>query len=260
MVNNVIVVSHRRSGTHFLIDAIINNFDCYSNVEYLTLEQVMPYPEYQQTELPAFRKIVEENKANVFKTHLISNFRSLGLPNDVEDYLSETFAASKKIYIKRDGRDVMVSLFNYMKGFDDKVACGSFNEFLRGKNVFDRGEYNQINRVRYWQRHVEEWRNSELGKTALFVSYEDLFLDFENTLKEIARFLEQPLREPIVNVAMERAKKLEKFERRIKKVMQLLRLSTIKRTSIGFHTGGIGKYENYFSASDLEFYNQQIST
>ena len=219
----------------------------------------MPWPKGQKIELQAFRKVVESNRANVFKTHLVSNFRELELPTDIEEYLLQTLASSKKIYIYRDGRDVMVSLFNYMKGFDDEVAANSFSKFLRGNNVFDQGEYNTINRVRYWQRHIDEWRSSELGKTALFVSYEDLFLDFENTLQEIAGFLGQPLKQPIVNVAMTREKKQSTFERRFKKLMQILHLTKIKRTSIGFHTGGIGKYQDYFSNSDLEFYDQQIS-
>ena len=44
---------------------------------------------------------------------------------------------SPAIYVHRDGRDVMASLYYYMQSFDEDVKKQSFSEFLRSESKLD---------------------------------------------------------------------------------------------------------------------------
>ena len=56
---------------------------------------------------------------------------------------------SPTIYVYRDGRDVMASLYFYMQSFSETVRNQSFAQFLRGEAAVN-GEETALSRPGYW--------------------------------------------------------------------------------------------------------------
>ncbi|MCL4219332.1 MAG: hypothetical protein KJ052_20310, partial [Candidatus Hydrogenedentes bacterium] len=106
MPRHVCVVSHRRSGTHLLIDTLFNNFPgfqpAYVNLDHLTLRQgrkLTPAELRDRLERPC-----------ILKTHGHANLEAFfDQDRDVLDSVYAALDESSMIYIYRDGRDVMVS-------------------------------------------------------------------------------------------------------------------------------------------------------
>lgn len=93
---------------------------------------------------------------------------------------------SPTIYVHRDGRDVMVSLYYYMQSFSETVRNQSFARFLRSEAAVD-GEGSAYSRPGYWARHVDAWLQKH---SLLAVSYSKLETDFESTVQRLAAFLQ----------------------------------------------------------------------
>lgn len=80
------------------------------------------------------------------------------------------------IYLVRDGRDVMVSYYDYET--KHRRFSGSFKDFLLSP------------RLPYglWADHVQSWCDAREGRDLLFVRYEDLLQDTQPELDRMARF------------------------------------------------------------------------
>jgi len=93
---------------------------------------------------------------------------------------------SPTIYVHRDGRDVMVSLYFYMQSFSETVRHQSFARFLRG-DAAQSGEESALSRPAYWALHVETWLKKQ---NLLALSYGDLETNYEATVRKLAAFLQ----------------------------------------------------------------------
>ena len=93
---------------------------------------------------------------------------------------------SPTIYVHRDGRDVMVSMYYFMQSFSETVRNQSFSKFLRGEAATD-GEAVAMSRPGYWAFHVESWMKKA---NLLAVSYDDLEINHEATIRKMAEFLD----------------------------------------------------------------------
>ena len=99
-----------------------------------------------------------------------------------KEFVENLLENSKVIYVYRDGRDVLVSLYHYIRGFREDLP--EFSDFIRMPNDFD-PYYRSVNRVEYWKEHVEGW----LGRSNLdivTVSYEQLHADYVSTIRELS--------------------------------------------------------------------------
>ena len=105
---------------------------------------------------------------------------------------------SPTIYVHRDGRDVMVSLYYYMQSFSETVRNQSFARFLRGESALD-GEESALSRPGYWAFHVESWLKRD---NLLTISYSDLESNYESTVRKLAAFLEVSLNENLRPLTM----------------------------------------------------------
>jgi len=138
---------------------------------------------------------------------------------------------AKILYAIRDGRDVLVSLYEYRRKIDVAVAQLSFAEFLR------RPFKNAANPALYWASHVEAWVGS--GRS-LVVPYEAFHSDYAEIVRRIAEFLGLPIREPIFDMVMSRNPNAAHIS-----------------SAVLFRKGGVGEYGTYFSTSDMAFFDEQ---
>ncbi len=183
----ILVVSHRRSGTHWVIDSLRNNFP---NVEYqfYTLDQISKSHQHYTPISEFTRKISKASGQLILKSHMTAQLTPFD-PSERE-FVKELLRSNKVIYVYRDGRDVLVSLYHYMQGFRNDLP--SFSDFIRMKNDFD-CYYSSVNRIEYWKEHVVGWI-SKSDLDIITVSYEQLHSNYEGTVRKLSDFLSLPLK------------------------------------------------------------------
>lgn len=82
------------------------------------------------------------------------------------------------IYLLRDGRDVMVSYFNFLKTLKNQEI--DFFKIVHGENLFPCK----------WHEHLEAWLSNPYNAKIIFISYENLYGDPINELKKLCEFIE----------------------------------------------------------------------
>ena len=185
--NTVIIATHRRSGTQWAIDALRNNSPEISDT-YMALEQmeggrdaVVPLADFRRQLLNLDGKVL----INVHNLPIAEAWSG----RDEWQFARTILKNSPTIYVHRDGRDVMVSLYYYMQSFSETVRNQSFADFLRGESVLT-GAASGFSRPGFWAHHVKSW----LGKENLMaVAYSEIETNYEATVKQMADFLKVSL-------------------------------------------------------------------
>jgi len=239
MTKNIIVISHRRSGTHLTIDAIRNNFAEYKKHKFVTLNEDINNTEFQNYLFDA------QIHPRVIKTHFLPNFK---LYTDKSIEIENYFINAHLIYVYRNGLDVMVSLYEYMRGYDADVQKMEFKEFIQTFNNFDNTNQD-FNRIEFWQQHIKSWQNSEYAKNILYVKFEDFQNNYQGVIKTIAEKFELKLPENIVDIRLTKSKIKNK---KIKKLLNFFK--GVKTTSVSARKGTSGDFKNYFDEETLELF------
>ncbi len=240
----IVVATHRRSGTHWTIDALRNNSPDISP-QFLTLEQTA-LDHHQPMTLDDFQR-------NLFllNGHVLIKVHDLPSATFWRDYDRREFAKrilrdSPTVYVHRDGRDVMVSLYHYVQSFNEQVANMSFPEFLRMPNELD-GK-TTLSRPAFWAHHIQIWTAQP---NLIPVSYQSLETDYEQTVKDIAAFLGVKLNPSIQPINIRKNKKPSLTQR----IQYRLGLNRQKVSSaVQPRKGKSGDWQNYFSEDDLQFF------
>jgi hypothetical protein len=270
---NVLVISHERSGTHFLIDSIVKN------IESAIFPKIRPsFSSLENLFLPHDQSVTDEFYEYTFETEGIKIFKTHMLPEEIETYrtqeaffnsekdleiIKEVYENSYKIYIKRDVKDVLVSLFYYMKkggglhnAMKQRVKQENISDFIRSTNfriMPSRGfeEKKDGNLVKYWNYHNSTWKES----ADVFINYRNLKKDFVGTIEEIAKEL---------NVENELVDDIQKPEFLkptgnviLDKIRARMAWLLYKNSSVAPRKGVIGDYKNHFSKNDLEFIEKE---
>jgi hypothetical protein len=194
----VLVVSHERSGTHFMMNSLAANFGYVAN-PFMNLDSSLGVNFYSSV---AFRDILANFQnhavANIFKSH-----------HDLEFY-REFFAQNpmgfKIIYILRDVYEVMVSYHRHLLTlpWNEGAQSPNVSEFLRTapSGAMTRYQYRHCSSmVDRWVMHVQSAlaMQSVLSADNFFiVDYSQLNCEFEATLKRISAYLKVPCRDPSV--------------------------------------------------------------
>jgi hypothetical protein len=217
-ITPVYVTSHRRSGTHLTLDNLSNNFSQFAG-GFSNFDVGNPSGESSQ----------------LFKTH----FNATGAVKKFDDH-------GRVIYVIRDGRDVMVSLYHYEKAHVQSVANLSFAEFLHTVNPYDTESYGgEMNRIEYWAYHVNSWVE-EKKFDKLIVSFDQWRTDFDDTIAKVASFLELDPNSTLKTMARTRPESLAS------KLMRKIGLS--KRTSVLFRGGRSGDWKQHFDHKSLDLF------
>jgi len=175
------VYSHPRSGTHFLMSLIGDNFYPDENLE----KDARVFGHWSRLE--ELDKPVANGQ--LFGSHSFVLKRHRYLP-------------VKRIYIYRDGRDVAFSMWN-SKFYNSSWGDISFSDYLK-KNIdwFSSPTFksdDNLTILEHWRNHVSGWLNTN-DYFILKLRYEEVLLNPENTVKQIGRFLNLPLPSQIKNV------------------------------------------------------------
>ncbi len=255
---NIVVISHRRSGTHLTMDSIRNNFPSYRiesrSHKFMTLDFITNHYKEAMISLDEFKKNIWDSP-HIFFTHTSADVNRF-YDNDPQKmaFINKLFDNSKLIYVHRDGRDVMTSLFYYGKKFMPEIADLSFSEFIRMKNNFDFSTYaGTLNRVEYWKYHVESWLNNN---DVLHLCFEDYKSDFEGTINKIANFIEVSPPKKITTMTRKAPPKYlssNKLYNRLNAIY-LHRIAKKKYQPYFFRKGKSGDHKNHFNEKDYEFF------
>ncbi|MDE2749054.1 MAG: sulfotransferase domain-containing protein [Chloroflexota bacterium] len=194
--NTVVIATHRRSGMRWTIDALRKNSPDI-NDSYMSLEQ-MEADHDGAIPLAAFRRQLLNMEGRVLiNVHDLPSAEAWqGL--DERLFARTVLRNSPTIYVHRDGRDVMVSMYYYMQSFSETVRNQSFARFLRGEAAPD-GDGAALSRPGYWALHVESWLQTA---NMLALSYDDLEADYEATVRRMAAFLDVRLNDRLRPLTM----------------------------------------------------------
>lgn len=244
--NTVVIATHRRSGMQWVIDALRRNSPDI-NATYMALEQIETNDD-AAIPLASFRRQLLDLDGNVLiNVHeLPSADNWTGL--DKRLFVRTILRNSPIIYVHRDGRDVLVSLYYYMKSISETVRNQSFSHFLRGE-VKQAGFEGGMSRPGYWAHHVNSWLARE---NLLAVAYRDLETNYDATVRRMAAFLDIQLHPRLQPVnALSQNEGEGKIDAVLGRIGFLLR-----RTSRSDHprVGKSGDWRHVFDKDDRKFF------
>jgi len=223
----ILVASHRRSGTHLLLDSIRNNAENVAQ-RFEAIEDTRS-------------SVDDEARTVLIKTHLDRQgtdnfFRERTLSEQQRALFQKMIETNRTVYVYRDGRDVMASLYHYMQ---------------REESGYDVTEHLRENLGR-WREHVGGW----LGESkAVKVSFEQLTRDFEGAVAGVLRQLGLVQRSAVYNP-------YQKFDRGVgllpglKRRLKLL-VGTAQTTSTKPRKGEIGDWKNLFDGPAKDFFKAE---
>lgn len=254
MPQTVIIATHRRSGTHWIIDTLRNNSDRINPV-FLNLDLISPHSHTPITLEDFDNQLRSLDDTVLIKTHMPRPHRMFSASEEMQTYVTSLLENSKIIYGYRDGLDVLVSLYYYMKKFDPQVDNQRFSQFIRAKNTFDL--VTDLNRVEYWAYHVVGWRTTE--KLSVHqVAYEALHENYEAATKAMFEYLDIAAHSRIQAVKIH--KKSQNFMETTRKlVTNVLSGSQPMNSAVRPRKGIVGDWQNHFTQDDLIFFNQHTA-
>lgn len=194
--NTVVIAAHRRSGNQWLIDALRHNSPNI-NESYMALEQIDPGHDANIPLAKFRRQLLNLEGQILINVHdLPAGDYWAGM--DERLFARTLLRNSPTIYIHRDGRDVMVSLYYYMKSFSETVRNQSFTQFLRADAAVD-GDDTGMSRPGYWAYHASCWLKTD---NTLSITYGDLEGRYEATVRQMAAFLDVSLHQSLKPLRM----------------------------------------------------------
>lgn len=184
MKKPISIISHERSGTHLTIDNLICFF-CGTGKkrEILNLSKNYSYWDIDHIAWegrPLFDKLQRyiklKGSTQILKTHMKKQSLTSDLPENLK-YIKIIIENSIRIYVVRDGRDVMSSFHNYVKYYDKYT--GTFHQFLN-----DKVRGSTTNSVERWRDHVSGWLSDD---GVLMIKFEEMLSDQSVVLEKISK-------------------------------------------------------------------------
>jgi hypothetical protein len=186
----ILVVSHERSGTHFLINTIAQcfNYDP-QQIDLINRQGVVQWDDPASVKR-WFQQYQGSFVPNVFKSHHAYPL--------LADFLSDLADEFTVFYIRRDGRDVMTSFWVYLNkigpGWGPKTA--TVGEFMRatsvGRSIQFQATRRRITMLKRWIEHVEGWTANRLSLPIHYISYEALNGQHNKVVDMLAEVLDEP--------------------------------------------------------------------
>ena len=179
----ILVNSHRRSGTHFLIDALLANIPgaVFPASRHLPVDfNIGSVLRRDPVVLDVFLRELDRPSPVIIKSHLLPEEMSEAGADSYTALVAEVFARSYKFYVHRNAFDTLASLYRYSR------RQMPFNAFVRTPNdhvpPVRRPSKIDANRARYWNHHVTTWLGRDDTRA---VAFEDLKRDPDETLRQL---------------------------------------------------------------------------
>lgn len=182
---DIYLITYMKSGTTWM-QVILYNMVTKGNMDFEHIYDVSPWPQNEAYNGDSVDRINKLPSPRILKSHDKYAFYNADSKN-------------KFIFVYRDGKDVAVSLFHHNKNYKnpDLTFDENFKDYY-----FDEGE--QTN----WFNFTNEWLQNKNNFNILYVAYEDLKNNFDNSIVRIAKYLNIELTEEILT----RIKKYASFE------------------------------------------------
>ena len=187
----VIVNSHERSGTHFLMNSIEHCFGFYKANPYLDfglvrLSSLVNF--YDGKSLSKFfNKLIDEKNSSIIKSHFNADF--------FYDLEKETLNKIKFLFIYREPISVLKSFWIFLHNCSwyEGPKINDFNKFCFSEpsGQMLTYQYRQYENfvIRYLSM-IDGWlKFKEINKNILFISYDELNSEYSNVIKKIGLFL-----------------------------------------------------------------------
>ena len=234
--STIVVASYRRSGTHLTIDSLLNN-GAGLYPEYVNLDRLSSRAP-KHLDLQQFGKVFDKaaRRRVVVKTHAPDTL--IDLKTEAErQVFSSVLERSKKLYVCRDPKDVMVSFWYYRQSFSPDYAQRTrFSDHV----------------ARYcaqWRDHVNHW----LDQDTMVVRFEDWAEDYDKTLARVAGHLGLELKEgPTNRIYGALPSAAEKGSLGLlSRIRNRLRLGA-RVTAVAPRKGTVGDWREHFTPEDRE--------
>lgn len=175
------VISHERSGTHFMMNSIAACFD-YVSFPWLDLDRTQFNINYYhpQSLQVLILKVAEKRPANVLKSHHEFTFFS--------EIIASFKGAIELVYIYRNPADVMASYWRFLHTWN-WVEGPKANTALDFAKAAPMGQLMRLQFRQYdtmldrWANHVQHWTAARPHVHT--VKYEDLASRYEDTIKSL---------------------------------------------------------------------------
>lgn len=191
-----IVISHERSGTHFLMNSLAENFG-YVSYPWWNFDYNQPINFHDPSIISGFLRMSHDQSVlNILKSHHPIEFFESNL-----EYLMEQFFV---FYIYRDPRDVLLSYWKLVNHFpwDEGPKTQTIGEFIRSEPrgaMLRYQKQQEANIVNRWRTHVSGWlefHESNPGCKIFVTRFEDLDLEFDSVIEKISTFTEMEITTP----------------------------------------------------------------
>lgn len=238
----VAVISHERSGTHLCIDSLRLFFrETYTKqLPFQSTHRLYwDLHERLREPLPLLVGGLREAPGRpLLKLHFEPDMHAVA---DLEfrNAYRELLARSDRVYVVRDGRDVLVSYFRFRQQFDQGTT--EFSHYLRspfrpdGRTV-----------ARYWSDHVTGWL---VDPSIHVVQFESMRSEYATAVAGLGAALGLTRNSrPIRSIKMD----TPRFLRAVKRALGLQSSSAILPGS-----GQTGGWRTHFSTPDIELFKRE---
>ncbi len=246
----ILISSHRRSGTHFLIDSLCLNIkNAYFPGSWSLPADFNIGSLYRKNEAiyKAFTRQLNKNRITIIKSHLLPEEMNLNNPNNkYEKLIKKIYSESYKLYIYRNGYNVLTSLYNFLK------TDIPFSDFLKRSNSFlSPVHINHTGKdfVHFYAYHLAEWFSQ---KNVIFISFENLKENFDISLRRILDEIHERQTGQFIRPEIPRCKIIHKLKL---KLYNYGFFSKIGNTSYKPTKGKAKTNTNYFDQDSFEYFN-----
>jgi len=182
----MIVNSHERSGTHFLMNSLALNFG-YTSFPYYNLD--MPVVPHIPNNILAVLQNLKEPKY-IVKSHYEGTF--------FQPVMEKILEFAHVFYIYRQEKDMFKSCLKHWNAltWDEAVKCKDVEELKIAEPYGGcmRYQYRQYpSMYARWQGHKISWQDKMAGHNIIYVRYEDLCYRFDKTMRIISRRIGIPV-------------------------------------------------------------------
>uniref|UniRef100_A0A0B7B115 Sulfotransferase domain-containing protein n=1 Tax=Arion vulgaris TaxID=1028688 RepID=A0A0B7B115_9EUPU len=243
--DDVWVVGFPKAGITWLqeiVYLIVNDAD-FKTASEIKIEDRFPYFEYI---FPGKKSIDKMVSPRLIKTHLPLSL----LPNQIAQ------KKPKIIYIARNPKDTVVSYFHFVTKFLSGIGQSFNGTFEKYCELF----VDDLVHYGPWWKHVKEAWDRRDDDNVLVLFYEDLQLDLQKTVLDIAQFLEKPITAATAQAIVQHCS-FESMKNNKSVNYDWMKDEELARKDASFmRKGEVGDWKNHLSADVIQKLDEIVAT